>query len=390
MQRRAFLATTAGPLLLAQSPPSDPIRLGVIGSGSRGRFVMKIFLQDPAVRVTGVCDVYEPNLEAGLSAAGNQAKSYRRYQALLDNKEIQAVLIATPDHWHHRMLLDAMAAGKDVYVEKPLCHSWQEGVELVEAAKRSRSVVQVGMQRRSYDLYRKARVLVQDGTLGQVSMVRCWWLNNALQPVTGKLQGPLDWEQWQGPAKRQPSDPARFLDWRSYSEYSGGILTDQGAHVFDGVNMLMNASYPSAVTALAAPAQKAGTDTPLAVTTAADYPEGFVAVFSINHAAMRYPLPQDQLNQLDGTKARLDIGREHFELYMAGAEKQAARRETSGGMTKATEEHVRNFLECVRTRAVPNAPVEAGFQAALVTLMANIALREGRRVRWDRERRAVV
>ena len=199
--RRSFLLTSST-ALLAQRAPSDVIAVGIIGSGGRGRYLETTFQRDPKARIAAVCDVYEPNLEAGLSAAGNQAKAYRNYKALLDDKSIDVVIIATPEHWHYRMLLDALAAGKDVYVEKPLCQTPQQGVELVEAVSRSDRVVQVGMQRRSYDLYIKARDIKAAGTLGTVRMVRSWWLNNNLRTsaTTPQLKGPLDWQQWQGPA----------------------------------------------------------------------------------------------------------------------------------------------------------------------------------------------
>lgn len=372
----------------ALAAASEQIQAGLIGSGGRGRYIMSLMMKDPGVRATGVCDVYEPNLEAGLSASGNQARAYRNYRALLENKDIQVVIIATPEHWHHRMLLDALAAGKDVYVEKPLCQTPEQGVELVEAARRSKSVVQVGMQRRSYDLYLKAREVVRQGTLGNVRMVRSWWLNNNLRPPGGTLKGPLDWEQWQGPAPRRPQDAARFFNWRSFADYSGGIMADQGAHVFDGIHMLMGAGYPSAVNASAGRIHRPGVDTPESVVVAAEYPEDFLAVFSINYAAMRYKSVNDQLNQLDGDRARLDIGRESYAVYKEGAEETPVLREASGGMSRASEEHVGNFLECVRTRERPTAPVELGFQAVLVTQMANISLREGRRVKWNsREKR---
>ena len=130
-----------------------------------------------------ICDVYEPNLEQAISAAvkgGSQPKAYRNYKDLLADKDIQAVLIATPEHWHYQMVMDAIAAGKDIYVEKPLCRTPEEGVALVQAEKNSKCVIQVGMQRRSYDLYLAARKIVASGTLGQVRMVRSWWLNNSL------------------------------------------------------------------------------------------------------------------------------------------------------------------------------------------------------------------
>ncbi len=383
--RRTFLLATASSPL---ARPSDPLPVGLVGAGGRGRYLLKVFRQDPQVRIAGVCDVYEPNLEAGLSESGG-ARAYRNYQAVLDNRDIPAVIIATPEHWHHRMLLDALAAGKDVYVEKPLCQTPQQGVELVEAARRSKSIVQVGMQRRSYDLFLKGREIVASGRLGRVGLIRSWWLNNNLAPSSRRLEGPLDWEQWQGPAPRRPLDPQRFLQWRSFADYSGGIMADQGAHVFDGFHMLMGAGYPLAVNASAGRILKPGFDTPERVVVTAEYPEDFLALFTINYAAMRYKLTNDQINSLDGDRARLDIGRERLALYSQGAEDQPAATFTSRGFSYAAEAHVANFLDCVRTRRTPTGTVENGFQAVLVTQMANISLREQRRVRWNASLRRV-
>src|SRR6266481_6765759 len=180
---RRTLMFAGGGALVTRAAPSDRIVLGVIGAGGRGTFVMTVFQKDPTVSVGALCDVYEPNLERGLSTAskaGSHPKAYRNYKQLLADKDVQAVLIATPEHWHHRMVLDALAAGKDVYVEKPLCQTPEQGIELVDAEKKSKSIVQVGMQRRSYDLYLDSRKVVADGTLGCVRMVRSWWLNNGL------------------------------------------------------------------------------------------------------------------------------------------------------------------------------------------------------------------
>lgn len=387
MNRRTILL--GGATALAQTVPSNRLIAGLIGSGGRGRYLTKVILRDPDVRVAAVCDVYEPNLEAGLSAAGNQARAFRNYKALLDDKDLQIVIIATPEHWHYRMLLDALAAGKDVYVEKPLCQTPEQGVELTDAAKRSKSVVQVGMQRRSYDLFIQARQLIANGALGTVHMVRSWWLNNQLSAPSGTLRGPLDWEQWQGPAQKRPLDAARFFNWRSYSEYSGGIMADQGAHVFDGIHMLMSAGYPLAVNASAARIHKPGVDTPDEVVVASEYPQDFLAIFTINYAAMKYKNIHDQLNQFDGNRARLDIGREQLQIYQQGNEDTPSVSAASGGFDKATEAHVDNFLQCVRTRSVPNATVEQGFQAVLVTQLANISLRESRRVKWNASLRKV-
>jgi len=384
LDRRCFFLTAPG-MLAAQTPPSRQLTVGVIGSGSRGRLLARTFRQDPAVTIAAVCDVYEPNLEAGLSAERGQARAYRNYKALLDEKTIDIVIIATPEHWHHRMVLDALAAGKDVYVEKPLCQTPEQGVELVEAEKRSKNIVQVGMQRRSYDLYQEGRQIVAAETLGAVRVVRSWWLNNYLGgSMSAKLEGPLDWEQWLGPAPRRPLDANRFRHWRFYRDYAGGIVADQGAHVYDGIHMLMNAGAPLAVTAAAGKPHRAGYETPESVVVTAEYAEDFIGVFTINYAAMRYKSRNDQMNHLDGDKARMDIGREDFKVFTQGAEETPAITKTSErGFGHATELHVRNFLECVRTRRTPTAPMALGFQSALVVQLANLSLTHGRRVRWN-------
>jgi predicted dehydrogenase len=393
MKRRVFLLGGSG-LLMYGTAPSDQLVLGVIGSGARGTAVMKVFQSHSEVKVGAICDVYEPNLEEAISMASrgdSHPKAYRSYKDLLADKTIQAVLIATPEHWHCLMVMDAIAAGKDIYVEKPLCRTPEEGVALVEAAKNSKSVIQVGMQRRSYDLYLTARKVVASGTLGHVRMSRSWWLNNSLnaKPAT-ELEGKLDWEQWQGPARHRSFDPDRFRNWREYSDYSGGIVADQGAHVFDGIHLLMNASFPLAVNASAGRVHKERVDTPESVVVIAEYPEDFVAVFTINYAAMHYRPRNDQLNQFDGDQARLDIGREDFRVYREGNEGQPELAQHSElGFDHATELHVANFLECVKTRQTPTAPMRLGFQAALVVQMANMSLKQGRRLRWNGEMKKV-
>lgn len=381
--RRTFILAGSGALISHAAPPSDQVVLGLIGAGGRGTFVMTTFQKDPALRVGAICDIYEPNLERGLSTAkkgGSTPKAYRNYKQLLADRDIQAVLIATPEHWHAQMVLDALAAGKDVYVEKPLCRTPEEGMALVEAEKKTKQIIQVGMQRRSYDLYQEGSKIVASGALGKVRMVRSWWLNNYLSGTkVTKLEGPLDWEQWQGPMKQRiPLNPDIFRNWRNYREYAGGIVADQGAHVFDGIHLLMNASYPLAVNASANRPHREGFDTPESVVAIAEYPEDFIACFSVNYAAMKYKSRNDQLNQLDGDKARMDIGREDCKVFTQGNEDEASiAKKSEKGFGWATDLHVQNFLACVRTRKAPTAPMWLGFQAALVVQMANLSLKHG-------------
>lgn len=389
LNRRIFLASTSG--LYARSVlPNSTLRLGVIGAGGRGTFVMDAFLRDSALEIAGICDVYGPNLEravAKASADGRQKpQQYRSYRDLLNNKDIDAVLIATPEHWHHRMVLDALQAGKDIYVEKPLCHTPEQGCELVKAEENSKQIVQCGMQRRSYDLFLRAKQLFGDkGELGKVRMVRSWWLNNYLGAERAtKLDGELDWNEWQGPAPKRPFDPDRFRNWRFYSDYAGGIVADQGAHVFDGIHMLMGSGAPISVMASAGKPHRAEFDTPESVTVAVRYPEDYIAVFSINYAAMKYRPEHDQLNQFDGDNARLDIGRENLGLFRQGSEEQPAITYNSPkGFGYATDLHVQNFLHCIRTREKTTAPIALGFQSTLVVQMANLSLKHRREVRWN-------
>jgi len=389
VNRRIFVLAGSGALAAHAAPPSDQVTLGLIGAGGRGTFVMGTFQKDPALRVGAICDVYEPNLERGVSTAAKAQngapKMYRNYKELLADKTVQAVLIATPEHWHYQMVMDALAAGKDVYVEKPLCHTPEQGVALVEAEKKSKNIIQVGMQRRSYDLYQEGREVVASGKLGNVRMVRSWWLNNYLGSAkVAKLDGPLDWEQWQGSAEHRPLDPDRFKNWRYYSDYAGGIVADQGAHVFDGIHMLMGAGFPSAVNASGGKPHKPGADQPESVVAIAEYPQDFVACFTVNYAAMHYKFQNDQLNQLDGDAARMDIGREDFNVYLQGVEdKPAITRHSPKGFGWATDLHVQNFLECVRTRKTPTAPMRLAFQAALVVQLVNLSLKNGRRYKWN-------
>ncbi len=230
--RRMFLMAGSSMLAASGAPFEIQIRLGVIGSGgSRHVCNDRLPKSDPSLQVgAAICDVYEPNLENALSTAsktaGTHPKAYRNYKELLADRSIQAVLIATPEHWHTQMVLDALAAGKDVYVEKPLCQTPEEGIQLIEAEKKSKNIIQVGMQRRSYDLYLEGRDIVASGKLGKVRMVRSWWLNNYLngKKVTKSSTGVSIGSSGKDWRPRRPLDPDRVRNWRFYSDYAGGIL----------------------------------------------------------------------------------------------------------------------------------------------------------------------
>lgn len=179
---------------------NDRIRVGIIGPGGRGRYLMGEFKEFGA-ELSAVCDVYTPNLEAGLKIANSGAESYKDYRKLLDNKSLDAVIVSTPDHWHAKMVIDAVNAGKDVYVEKPMAHKIDEGFAVIDAVRKTNRVVQVGTQRRSSELFLAGKNIMDSGQLGEVHLVTSQWLNYTGNIRPSKLQGDLDWNMWLGSAR---------------------------------------------------------------------------------------------------------------------------------------------------------------------------------------------
>lgn len=386
MQRRTFLCS-AGAFL----QPPDRIRAGVIGAGGRGRLLTAEF-REIGAEIAAVCDVYQPNLEAGLKAASTGARGYRDYRRLLEDRSLDAVIIATPDHWHARMVIDAVEAGKDVYVEKPLTHTIEEAFQVVDAVRRTRRIVQVGTQRRSAPLFHEARAVMASGRLGEVRLVNSWWLNHQPPLAARRLEGELDWEQWLGPAPRRPPDPQRFFHWYWFYDYSGGLLIGQAAHMVDLFHWFLDSRGPLAVTCVGGRVNLEGAEVPDTASILIEYPENCFAVFTLGYKAMRYHPRLDQLAQFHGSRARLDVGREHFRLYPETREPELTpEREEArpGSFAAATRDHIRNFLECVRTRREPNAPVEAGLSTVIVLSMALDSLRSGRRLKWNAAARRV-
>jgi predicted dehydrogenase len=383
MPRRTFLALTAasGARLAGAQ---DRIRVGVIGSGNRGQYLMGEFRHCGA-DLAAVCDVYEPNLAEGVKLAAPGAKVYDDYRRLLEDKDLDAVLITTPEHWHAQMLVDAVEAGKDAYVEKPLAHTIEDGFRMVEAVRRTGRVCQVGTQRRSGDLFIEAQQVMASGAVGDVRLVNSWWLDRRERLEPRALEGKLDWRQWLGPAPARPLDPLRFFNWQWFWDYSGGMIT-QAAHIVDAINMIMGSSYPAAVSCLAGRVNVEGSEIPETATMSIEYPENFLAVFTVGYNTVHYPFADDQLKQFHGSRARFDVGREAFALYPAATireKRPSLERVRPGSFNPASRAHVRNFLECVVSRRDPNATIEMGQAANVSLLMATRCMRSGRRLRWN-------
>ena len=260
--RRDLLRTAAtGALALTASSYSrilganDRIEMAVVGCGGRGQYVMSVFQMNPTVHVARVCDVWgDRSAEAANKAAG--ATQYSDYRKLLDNsKDIDAVLVATPDHWHAQVAIDALNAGKDVYCEKPLTLKIEEGPRIVKAVRENNRVCQVGTQQRSGPHYIQARdQYIQAGKLGKITLARTWWHGNSwhLRKAPDSIaQKPanLDWAMFLGPVKWRDWDPQQYWNFRAYLDFGGGQVTDLFTHWIDIVHFFMNQDGPASAVA---------------------------------------------------------------------------------------------------------------------------------------------
>jgi predicted dehydrogenase len=241
---------------------NDKVIVGVIGTGRMGRGDLADFAKQPEVEIAAVCDVYQPNLDEGLKATSGKAQAYTDYRQLLDRKDIDVVIVGTPDHWHALPMVEACKAGKDVYVEKPICRTIDEGKIMVEAARKYNRVVQVGTQQRSGIHFQKAIKLVQDGFIGKVSFVRTWNYANRYpegigNPADSEPPAGLNWDFWLGPAPKVSFNRNRFgvgehhsSYFRYFWDYAGGYMTDWGVHLIDIVQWAMKVDGPNVITAL--------------------------------------------------------------------------------------------------------------------------------------------
>ena len=381
MQRRAFLAATAasGARVLGAN---ERLRGGLIGCGGRGSFLLEQF-KEVGAEMAAVCDVYEPRLKKDLAKASTGARAYDNYKKLLEDKSLDFVVIATPDHWHAQMTVDAVNAGKDVYVEKPMAHTIEDGFRMVSATRRTRRVVQIGTQRRSSKFFIEAATHMSE--IGKVHLVNSWWLNYWDKLRARKIEGKLNWKEWLGPAPARPMDPLRYFNWYFFWDYSGGLLVGQAAHIVDAINMFMGSSYPVAVSC-AGQNNIEGAQVPETASMLIEYPEKFLAVFTVGYKAMHYRWHNDQMKQFHGHLARFDVAREWYKMWPQSDAihmKPSLDVDRPGSFKLATPSHIRNFLDCIRTRKDPNATVEMGQWTTVTLCMAMEALRKGRRIRYN-------
>jgi len=452
MQRRDFLRT-AGVGAAALSAVSyervyganDRLRVALIGCGGRGTFDARLMrgtpediqavapenyhdgnldsrLKEPRnVEIAALCDVYGSRVDAAKKWAP-QAKTYDDFRKLLADKEIDAVIVATPDHWHAQVLILACEAGKDVYCEKPVFYRLAEAKAMVAAVRHNKRIVQVGTQHRSADHIAEAAKMIQSGKIGEVHFVRVW---NYMGIAYGNPPVPdsdppadLNWDAWLGPAPKVPFNRNR-LNYRSFMDYTNGIITDYGNHRFDSVHQIMGVELPKTAVSSAVRFNKTRAGDIYDMQTCIfEYPTFILNYEACNYnghglggrtAGMRYygmMGPEDRPHGMAfyGTEAALFVDRIGMELYPepklpeAGAGRGPGRGRRSMAWEPRMEKikvnedeptplHTKNFVDFVRARKEPFANIEVGVRATTIGCIGNVAYWTGRKVKWDAEAR---
>jgi predicted dehydrogenase len=422
MDRRRFLAAAAMTAASAQRilGANDRVRVALIGCGGRGRSVARHMVKTPNVAYTALCDVYDPQArEANQELSAGAGKLYKDFRRVLEDPDIDAVHIGTPDHWHAIPAVTALQAGKHVYCEKPISHNILEGKAIVaEAARHPKQVFLTGTQHRSAPHLMEVERMVQGGSLRDVHFVKVW--NYANLMPGGLAQTPdeaapagLDWDMYLGPAPYVPFNKARFLrSYRGFFDYAGGWITDFGVHRFDTIHQVMGQEKPRAVSASGGRFAVGGmSDQPDVLQATYEYP-GFVmsyeAVNTNGFGAFARTSKERKmhgaLGQFDrpngmafyGSNGLIVADRLGFEVYPDGAPRPGTLQ--SGALDAPALEyravngeepsplHAAHFIRCIRESEKPRTDALTGHRASLIAHLGNIAFKVGRKLNWDAER----
>jgi predicted dehydrogenase len=409
----AGIATTLAPASVLGA--NDRVRLGFIGVGNRGDQVLDAFLTHKDAQVVAICDIYQPYVSFASGKAGGNPAQLKDYRKLLESKDIDAVVIATPDHWHALMTIHACEAGHDVYVEKPVSKTVVEGRKMVEAARKYNRVVQVGLQRRSSAIAKEAADLVRNGAIGKVSVARAFHIQNEWpkgigNPPDSEPPADFDWDAWLGPApKRRYNKNRAFYRFRWFYDYSGGQLTNFGVHYLDVIHWALGQDAPTAVTAMGGRfAIEDNREIPDTLEVVWTYPGGTLVTFSqFNATAAPAGLNNGEI-EFRGTKgtmyvqsngyqivpdrltpnefpARTPINRELERGYRTGAAPVIEPKSAMGPVTsrEADAMHARSFLDAVKSRSRGPCDIEVGHRDTSAALIGNIAHQTKNYLEWD-------
>lgn len=421
-ERRQFLKGASATMLSAASysnilGANDRVRTGFIGIGLIGKRHLLDFLAQPDVEVAAISEVYEPRLQEGIAAAsekpGTKPEGFKDFRKMYERKDIDAIVVSTPDHWHALHTILACAAGKDVYVEKPMTLFAKEGRWMIDAAKQYKRIIQCGTQQRSGEQYKRAVELIRGGYIGEVRNIRVASFRNIhpgfYNPVGEQKLSEQDWQMWQGPAPARPWDDHRCIyHFRWFWDYSGGQTTNLLSHNLDIAQWVMQ-SVPKAVASFGGRYSLKGFgETPDTMESVFEYP-GFLLNWS--NSEITASRRGGNLEFL-GTKGLLRVERSGIEVIpdpTIAADDQIPRftqprvantnpppRTTAfkkDGYEQVRDQfvpHVRNFLECIKSRQQPVSDVEGGHKTAVSCHLANIALKLGRTLRWDETKEEII
>jgi len=381
MTRRKFVTAAATALSYGRIlGANDRVRVGLLGSGGRGTYVSRQAKEFGNAEIAAMADIYEPRIDSARQQLNPSGIAHHDFRQLLDRKDIDAVIIGSPDHWHVPMTIAAVQAGKDVYCEKPVTHSVDEGRGLIEAVHQSGRIVQAGYQQRSYPHFQQARELIRSGRIGQVTQVLTWWNQNYMGHKAPKVdQAKLDWPQFLGSACPRDFDVWRFTNWRWFWDYGGGTLTDLFSHWVDSVHWIMGDSLPSEVRGQGSRFQVDWFEAPDTVNVAWIYPKKF----QVSYVSTMVTNMEDGGILFRGTEGSLRLTRPGFEVYPENGRFDPKTSLPAASLRAEAErdgtiDHVLNWLDCIRTRNPPNAPVESSVDAANAAHWGNEAIRSGR------------
>ncbi len=410
---RTAAATAAAPAILRAQGANDKVQVGWIGVGIRGYSLIGT-LMDVAPKdahVKAVCDSFTGHLARGKDKVQTMQKdspaTYDDYRRMLEDKSIDAVFIMTPEHLHHDMVIAALQAGKNVYCEKPLSHTIEEGLDMIKAVEKSGKKLQVGTQRRSSLLYQRAKEIYDSGALGKVTFVRGFWYRNSLpdnpqwryEIPADANESNADFSKFLGRASKRPFSLPRYFQWRLYWDYSGGISTDLLVHQTDASHLVLGAHAPKSVIASGGSyywdsLDKERREVPDTMTAAFEYPNGFQINYSCMFANQHYGYGE----QFFGSEATMEVmNLQDLHVYNESFGKDTPDRIKSRpeihvnaakdlGQTNPTGDHIKNFISALKYNEALHCDVRCGHEAAVTGHLATMSFRRDKKVFWDADK----
>ncbi|MDQ6677616.1 MAG: Gfo/Idh/MocA family oxidoreductase [Acidobacteriota bacterium] len=409
-ERRNFLKTAGAALATPFFTgrvlgANDKLSVAFIGMGKMGRSNLNYAMKQENVTVPAVCDVYQRNLDWATDYAKQHGspdvKSLKDFREILADKSVDAVCISTPDHWHAYMTVEACKAGKDVYVEKPISLTIEEGKKMVQAARKYNRVVQAGTMQRSADHFQKAAAMVRSGELGKVAFVRTWNYGNSSaegygNPPDTDPPPTLDWNSWLGPAPLHAFNANRFgvdpkdkyfSTFRWFWDYAGGMMTDWGVHWLDIVQLAFDEAMPKNVSATGGKFWITDNrETPDTLQVTYEYP-GFIATYENRDSNSQSMFGKSGGILFCGTKATLFVDRAGYQVIPergSDVEPSEVKSTSSGNLA-----HWANFIQCIKTRQRPTSDIEKCFRSTSTCLLGNIALRSRVHLDWNDQKQTI-